>query len=50
MPSGVIKKTKVSKGSGEIPMRLWKFILREQLMVDEEVFNKKNLILILIEA
>jgi hypothetical protein len=42
MPSGVVKKTKVSKGSGEIPMRLWKYILREQLMVDEEDFNKKS--------
>ena len=37
---GEIKRTKVSRGSHEIPKRLWKEILRKQLQVSEEYFNK----------
>lgn len=36
---GTIKRTKVSKGSGEIQYHLWKQILKKQLMVTEEEFN-----------
>lgn len=38
---GTIRKTKVSKGSGEIRHHLWKEILRKQLGVTQEEFNKK---------
>lgn len=37
---GRLIRTKVSKGSGEIPKGLWKKILYTQLEVDEEYFNK----------
>ncbi len=40
MPDGSIKRTKVSKGTGEIPKRLWKDILKRQLQVEEAYFNK----------
>ncbi|PKM87337.1 MAG: hypothetical protein CVU87_09765 [Firmicutes bacterium HGW-Firmicutes-12] len=40
MNNGSLKRTKVSKGTGEIPSRLWKDILKKQLQVDEELFNK----------
>ena len=33
---GNIKRTKVSRGSGEIPRNLWREILRKQLDVTEE--------------
>jgi hypothetical protein len=39
-PDGQLKRTKVSKGSGEIPKNLWKKILKSQLMVNLEYFNK----------
>ena len=32
--------TKVSKGSGEIPKNLWRLILKKQLKVTKEYFNK----------
>lgn len=35
-----LKRTKVSKGTGEIPKWLWKEILKRQLQVDEAYFNK----------
>jgi len=35
MADGSLKRTKVSKGAGEIPKRLWKEILKKQLQVDE---------------
>lgn len=38
---GSIRRTKVSKGSGEIPYYLWKEILKKQLGVTQEEFNKK---------
>ena len=37
---GNIKRTKVSRGSGEIPRNLWREILRKQLDVSEAYFNK----------
>ena len=37
---GNIRMTKVSKGSGEIHSHLWREILRKQLQVTEEYFNK----------
>ncbi|MDA3846776.1 MAG: type II toxin-antitoxin system HicA family toxin [Vallitaleaceae bacterium] len=40
MDNGEIKRTKVSRGSHEIPKRLWKEILISQLNVTEEYFNK----------
>lgn len=36
---GNIKRTKVSMGSGDIPKKLWKEILRKQLQVTEGYFN-----------
>ena len=38
--NGELKRTKVSKGSHEIPKKLWKEILKRQLMVSLEYFNK----------
>lgn len=37
----VVRKTKVSKGSGEIQSKLWQEILKKQLMVTKEYFNSK---------
>lgn len=39
--NGNIRKTKISKGSGEIPKRLWQEILKKQLQVTKEYFNSK---------
>jgi len=36
------RKTKVSKGSGEIGPGLWKKILKQQLQVTQEYFNSKK--------
>ena len=36
---GTIRRTKVSKGTGEIKYHLWREILRKQLGVTEEYFN-----------
>ena len=38
--NGELKRTKVSMGSHEIPKKLWKEILKRQLRVSEEYFNK----------
>lgn len=38
---GTLKRTKVSRGSGEIPANLWKHILTRQLMTTQEEFNRK---------
>ena len=40
MPDGTVKRTKVSRGSGEIHSHMWKEILNKQLQVSEEYFNK----------
>jgi hypothetical protein len=40
-PDGTIRRTKVSKGSGEIHTRMWQEILRKQLKVTQEYFNSK---------
>jgi hypothetical protein len=37
---GTIKRTKVSRGSKEIPKNLWKQILNKQLQTNIEEFNK----------
>lgn len=37
--NGNIRRTKVSKGSGEIHTHLWKEILKKQLQVTTEYFN-----------
>lgn len=39
MPDGTVKRTKVSKGSGEIHPHLWREILKKQLQVSQEYFN-----------
>ena len=36
---GNIRRTKISKGSGEIGHSLWKIILKKQLEVSQEYFN-----------
>ena len=36
---GTIRRTKVSKGSGEIRYHLWQSILKRQLHVTQEYFN-----------
>ncbi len=38
---GNLRKTKVSKGSGEIYGHLWRDILNRQLQVSKEYFNNK---------
>jgi hypothetical protein len=38
---GNIRRTKVSKGSGEIYGYLWNEILKKQLQVTKEYFNSK---------
>jgi hypothetical protein len=38
--NGNIKKTKVSMGSGEIKGHMWKEILKKQLQVSEDYFNR----------
>ncbi|NSW92260.1 MAG: type II toxin-antitoxin system HicA family toxin [Firmicutes bacterium] len=40
--NGNIKRTKVSMGSGEIKEHMWREILRKQLQVTEEYFNRKK--------
>ncbi|MBN1622738.1 MAG: type II toxin-antitoxin system HicA family toxin [Clostridia bacterium] len=39
---GNLRRTKVSMGSHEIPGRLWKEILKRQLGVSMEYFNKNS--------
>lgn len=39
--NGNVHRTKVSKGSGEIHTAMWKEILKKQLQVTQEEFNKK---------
>ena len=39
MSDGTVKRTKVSKGSGEIHAYMWKEILKKQLQVSQEYFN-----------
>lgn len=38
---GNIRKTKVSKGSGEIPKQLWQSILKNQLQVTKDYFSSR---------
>lgn len=38
---GNIKRTKVSRGTGEIKGHLWNEILKKQLQVTEKYFNSK---------
>lgn len=38
--NGDVKRTKVSRGTGEIKKNLWQIILKKQLKVTEEHFNK----------
>lgn len=38
---GNIRRTKVSKGSGEIRYHLWRDILKKQLQVTQDEFNEK---------
>ena len=39
---GNIRRVKVSKGTGEIYGHLWQEILKRQLKVSKEYFNKKK--------
>lgn len=41
LPDGTILRTKVSRGSGEIPNGLFKNILSKQLRITKEEFNSK---------
>lgn len=41
MPDGSVKRTKVSRGTGEIKKHLWQKILKKQLQVTQEEFNAK---------
>jgi len=41
MPDGILKRTKVSRGSGQVKGHLWENILKKQLMVSKEYFNSK---------
>lgn len=41
MPDGTLKRTKVSRDSGQIKAHLWENILRKQLKVTKEYFNSK---------
>ena len=38
---GKIKRTMISRGSGEIHYKLWHRILKQQLKVSQEYFNSK---------
>lgn len=40
LTNGDIKRTKVSRGTGEVKGHLWKEILKKQLQVTEEYFNR----------
>lgn len=40
MPDGTVKRTKVSRGSGQINGNLWYSILKRQLQVTQEYFNE----------
>jgi len=40
--NGIIKRVKVSKGSSEIRKHLWNEILKKQLRVSKEYFNKMS--------
>ncbi|MBT2602034.1 type II toxin-antitoxin system HicA family toxin [Bacillus sp. ISL-53] len=42
MEDGTLKRTKVSRGTGEVRGHLWKEILKKQLQVTEEYFNDKK--------
>ncbi len=39
--NGNVRRTKVSKGTGQIHGYLWNEILKKQLQVDKEYFNRK---------
>ena len=39
LPGGEMLRTKVSRGSGEIPAGTWKIILKKQLQTTQEHFN-----------
>ena len=41
LEDGTLLRTRVSKGSGEIPKRLWQEIMKRQLKITQEEFNKK---------
>ena len=40
LDNGDVLRTKVSKGSGEIPKALWREILRKQICTTQDEFNK----------
>ena len=42
LEDGTVLRTKVSRGSGEIPKRLWKEILYKQLQTTQAEFNKNK--------
>ena len=39
--NGNLKRTKISKGTGDIHRHLWSEILKKQLQVTKEYFNSK---------
>ena len=39
--NGIIRRTKVSKGTSEIKGNLWQIILKKQLQVSMDYFNSK---------
>lgn len=40
LPDGTVKRTKVSRGSKQIQEHLWQEILKKQLQVSQEYFDK----------
>ncbi|RSK54252.1 type II toxin-antitoxin system HicA family toxin [Bacillus canaveralius] len=42
MDDGTLKRTRLSRGTGEARGHLWKEILKKQLQVTEEYFNDKK--------
>ena len=42
MEDGSVKRTRVSRGTGEVKGHLWKEIMNKQLQVTQEEFNEKK--------
>lgn len=42
MDDGTVKRTRVSRGTGEVNGHLWREIRNKQLQVTQEYFNKKS--------
>lgn len=40
LPNGEVLTTRVSRGHGEIPSNLWKRIVKQQLCITQDEFNR----------